>query len=136
VTAAHHEAYRYASGLLGSAHLLLGLLADTERPVTSALTSNGATPEMIRQHFEQVSGARPHQPPRIMHLPYTPHAKAILISAAACADGCSAPRTSADDVWRALTDVAGSAAARILTDLGQLDHVQSQLPEVAPRCRP
>ncbi|WP_158023750.1 Clp protease N-terminal domain-containing protein [Mycolicibacterium chlorophenolicum] len=131
VTAAHHEAYRYASAALGSVHLLLGLLVDTEQPVTSVLIRTGATPDMIRRHFEQVSGARSHQPPRAAHLPYTPHAKAILINAADCTNDCGVTHTGANDLWRAIADAASSPAARMLAELAQLGHVHRALTEVA-----
>lgn len=136
VTAAHHEAYRYGSGFLGSVHLLLGLLADTGEPMTSSLTRNGAAPEIIRSHFEQVYGAQSHDPPHVMHLPYNLHAKAILINAANCSCGCGTSHTGTDDLWRALADAVGSVATRVLTELGQLGHVHRGLPERAKGCRP
>jgi ATP-dependent Clp protease ATP-binding subunit ClpA len=123
ITAAHREAYRYGSELLGSAHLLLGLITDGGTAMTVALRGHGIGPDAIRSHFEHVCGARPLPQPRIVHLPYSVHAKAVVIAAADRAHRTSAPVAPAH-LWSALTAATGSVAARLLTDLGQLDQIR------------
>ncbi|PND54132.1 hypothetical protein CRM90_29720 [Mycobacterium sp. ENV421] len=118
VTVAHQEAYRYASGFLASTHLLLGLLAvDPEAVTTAGIDDDQHLRESIRRQLELFMGPVRH-PARAVHLPYTPHARAILINAAALAPQCAeSATTTPDHLWSALKAATGSLAARCLADL-------------------
>jgi ATP-dependent Clp protease ATP-binding subunit ClpA len=126
VTAAHHEAYQYATGFLASTHLLLALLT-----VDSAATAIGLDdrilPERIRRQVELFMGPLSH-PVRPVHLPYTPHARAILINAAALASQGGEPAAATPHhLWSALKGTTGSLAARCLADVDAFrDHIGGQ----------
>ena len=111
VTAAHHAAYRYANNFLASTHLLLGLLA-------TAIPAELEDPnlrERIRSQLELYTGPIRH-PVRPVHLPYTPHARAILINASDLASQVAkTDATTPDHLWSALKAARGSLAARCLT---------------------
>ncbi|WP_179475978.1 Clp protease N-terminal domain-containing protein [Mycolicibacterium vinylchloridicum] len=114
VTVAHDEAYRYIGGFLSSAHLLLGLLAVNPSAVTAPVSDDFRAPETIRCQLELYLGPA-RFPARPIHLAYTPHARGILIRAAALAshDG-PAGVTTPEHLWSALKAATGSLAARCL----------------------
>ncbi len=123
VRTAHDEAYSYASNFVGSAHLLLGLVADTSHRITRALREQGASLPVIRERIEQVSGVRQRASPRFVHLPFSPHARLLLVSASLLAQEAGAPATESDHLWLSLTRSQGLLAERVLSDLGQLELV-------------
>ncbi len=122
VTAAHHEAYRYASHFLASTHLLLGLLAVDSAAATDTGLDDRILPESIRRRIELYMAPVRH-PARPVHLPYTPHARAILINAAALASQSAGPAAATPHhLWSALKGATGSLAARCLADVYGLPH--------------
>jgi ATP-dependent Clp protease ATP-binding subunit ClpA len=131
VMRAHHEAYRYASHYIGTAHILLALVSDISSPLTAALHARAAGPEVIRSRFEQRTGAKTPHFPRVVHLAYSTNAKSVVITAARRAhDDASA--TTPEHLWWAMSRAHFSAAGRILADLGQLGYLQRVCAEVCP----
>lgn len=124
VRTAHDEAYSYASNFVGSAHLLLGLVADTSHRITAGLLEHGVTLPVIRERVEQVSGVRQRASPRFVHLPFSPHARSLLVTASQLAQDAGAAATELDHLWLALTRSHGLLAGQVLADLGQLDFVR------------
>lgn len=110
VTAAHDEAYRYTTRFLASTHLLLGFLAEATQV---GLDDRGVL--SIRRQLELYTGPVCH-PVRPVHLPYTPHARAILITAARLASQGGGATTPCH-LWWALKAARGSLAARCLADV-------------------
>ena len=126
LSAAHSAAYRYGSDAIGSAHLLMGLLADPRHSVTAALEERGSGSAAVMQLYETKYGAQARTAPRIIHLPYSIHARAIVINAAGHARQHATPVRRAH-LWWATTCVAGSIAAQLLAELGQLEFLRTQL---------
>lgn len=115
VTVAHNEAYRYPTGFLSSAHLLLGLLAVDTAPLAASELDEPHLLDSIRRRLDLYLGPVRH-PAQAVHLAYTPHARAILIDAAehaALESGMTTPK----DLWLALQEASGSLAARCLTEI-------------------
>ncbi|MCV7378902.1 hypothetical protein BST11_07475 [Mycobacterium alsense] len=123
VMQAHQEAYRYASRYVGTAHLLLALVSDGSSPITTALWSRGAELDVIRRRFERHIRARADQPARVVHLAYSPNAKAVLINAAGRAHA-TATATAPEHLWWAMSGARRSVAGQLLAGLGQLGYLQ------------
>ena len=118
VAIAHHEAFRYASGFIASAHLLLGLLAVDPAPVlTQRPGQDRPVLAELRSQLELLMGAHIQPRARVLHLPYTPHARAILINAADRAQRIQSAITTTGHLWSALAASEGSLAARALDAL-------------------
>lgn len=131
VTRAYTEAYSYASDFVGSAHLLLGLVADSSSALTSAIHDSGTvTVETVRRQFEQTTGERMRASPRHVHLIFSPHAKAVLIDAADHAREAGSAMTEIDHLWLAVSRADGAVARHILSGLGRLCHLQRLCAEV------
>ncbi|BBX09247.1 hypothetical protein [Mycolicibacterium aichiense] len=126
LSGAHSVAYRYGSDVLGSAHVLMGLLADPGHLVTATLDERDSGSLAVMQLYENSYGARTRATPRIIHLPYSIHARAIVINAAGHARQQATPARRAH-LWWATTGATGSIAARLLTELGQLEFLRTQL---------
>ncbi|WP_431232511.1 hypothetical protein ACQ856_24150 [Mycolicibacterium psychrotolerans] len=118
VALAHGEAFRYASDVISSAHLLLGLMAVDPAPVTAEMPGHEQLlSERIRIQLELYMGAWGQSPARIVHLAYTPHARAILINAAAHAQQVQSASTTPAHLWLALRTAEGCLATRTLKAL-------------------
>ncbi|WP_431238546.1 Clp protease N-terminal domain-containing protein [Mycolicibacterium aichiense] len=124
VNRAYSEAYGYASDLVGSAHVLIGLVADTSNAVSSALHERAVIVETIQRQFEHITGAQRRESPRYIHLTFSSHAKAVLVGAADLARDTRSPMAGLDHLWLAVSRAEGSVARRILADLGHLGYVE------------
>ncbi|BBY64471.1 Clp protease N-terminal domain-containing protein [Mycolicibacterium helvum] len=129
---AHHAAYGYASDVVGSAHVLMGLVADPANAVSSALHERAVTVETIQQQFEQITGARWRESPRYVHLTFSSHAKAVLVDAADLARDARSPVTGLDHLWLAVSRAEGAIARRILAELGHLSYIQQLCAAILP----
>jgi ATP-dependent Clp protease ATP-binding subunit ClpC len=76
VVLAQEEAQLLGHGYIGTEHILLGLLAETEGLGAQALRAVGADLEQMRQSIEDVIGRGSGEPPS--HMPFTPRAKKVL----------------------------------------------------------
>jgi ATP-dependent Clp protease ATP-binding subunit ClpC len=132
VNRAHNEAYGYASDVVGSAHVLIGLVADTSNAVSTALHERAVDVETIQRRFEQITGAPRRESPRYIHLAFSSHAKEVLIGAADLARDARSAMTGLDHLWLAVSRVEGSLARRILADLGHLSYVQQMCAALLP----
>ncbi len=131
VMQAHDEAYRYATGYVGTGHILLALVSDPACPIAAALSARAAGPDVVRRRFEQGAGVNGRQPPRVTHLPYSINAKSVLIGAD-CRARIGGSAVGRGHLWWALSHVPSSSAAEILGGLGQLDYVQRVSDEYGP----
>lgn len=132
VLRAYDEAYGYASDFVGSAHLLMGLVADTTHVIAAALLDREVDTASVRRRFEQTTGARRRESPRLIHLVLSPHAQSVLITAAECARVAGLRFTEVDQLWLAISRADGAAARQLLADLGQLDFVRQMCGDIAP----
>ena len=74
VAQAHHEAYARHTEYIGTAHLLLGLIRDSD--VARMLQVLGADPRAVRRHVDKTIG--PAQRAASRDLPMTPQARKAL----------------------------------------------------------
>lgn len=104
--------------------MLLGLLADGSHRITAGLDGRGVSPAVIRERIEQITGTR-QRAPRFVHLPFSPQARTMLVTAARYAEEAGLAATEPDHLWLAITRNHGLLARQVLTDLGQLDFVRA-----------
>ncbi len=76
VVLAQEEARRLHHGWIGTEHLLLGLLSESEGIGAQALLSQGTSLVDLRQEVETIIGRGSSDPPS--HIPFTPRAKKIF----------------------------------------------------------
>ena len=77
---AQEEAKRFNHSYVGTEHILLGIISDTENIVVKALNSMDISPETIRKEIEdrlELSGSNEMNP----NIPFTQQAKQILSNA-------------------------------------------------------
>ncbi|MGY4709743.1 Clp protease N-terminal domain-containing protein [Mycolicibacterium sp. CBM1] len=123
VSRAHDEAYCYGSDVIGTAHLLMGLMTDTSHWVVAALRDRDISAATVREQFEQATGARQRAAPRHIHLTFSPHAKAGLIAASEQARAAGSLPVDPCHLWTVLCRVEGALARTILVGLDQLEYV-------------
>jgi ATP-dependent Clp protease ATP-binding subunit ClpA len=76
VVLAQQEARLLDQSGIGTEHILLGLIHETEGLAAQALESMGVSLEAARQRVEEITGPGCGAPPG--HIPYTPQAKKVL----------------------------------------------------------
>jgi ATP-dependent Clp protease ATP-binding subunit ClpC len=76
VVLAQEEARMLDHNVIGTEHLLLGLIHEGHGVAASALQSLGISLAAVRQQVEQVIGRGEQAPSG--HIPFTPHAKMVL----------------------------------------------------------
>jgi ATP-dependent Clp protease ATP-binding subunit ClpC len=76
VTQAHQEARSRGNDYIGTEHLLLGVLAVDDDPVSTTLQAFNLTREAIRSRVEDSIG--PEADPTPGHIPFSPAAKSAL----------------------------------------------------------
>ena len=76
VVTAQEEARRLHHNFLGTEHLLLGLLADSDGVAATVLTAAGITRDGVRVAVERIVGCGQVAPSG--HIPFTPRAKRVL----------------------------------------------------------
>ena len=77
VVLAQEEARLLNHSYIGTEHLLLGLVRESEGVAAKALTSLGIELDAVREHVEEIVG-RGSQGPSSGHIPFTPRAKKVL----------------------------------------------------------
>jgi len=80
IMVAQEEAKRFNHSYVGTEHILLGIISDTENIVVKALNSMDVSPEAIRKEIEdrlELSGSNEMNP----NIPFTQQAKQILSNA-------------------------------------------------------
>jgi ATP-dependent Clp protease ATP-binding subunit ClpA len=76
VVLAQEEARLLNHNYIGTEHLLLGLIRESEGVAAKALTSLGIELDTVREHVEQIVGRGSQEPSG--HIPFTPRAKKVL----------------------------------------------------------
>ncbi|MDD4160131.1 MAG: Clp protease N-terminal domain-containing protein, partial [Synergistaceae bacterium] len=74
---AHREALRLGHDVVGTEHILLGLLDDADGIVTNILASYGLYPEMLKAEIENLVGTEKRRPEPV-DLPSSPRAKLVI----------------------------------------------------------
>jgi ATP-dependent Clp protease ATP-binding subunit ClpA len=76
VVLAQEEARRLDHNYIGTEHILLGLIRESEGVAAKALESLGISLEAVRQQVEEIIGQGQQAP--AAHIPFTPRAKKVL----------------------------------------------------------
>jgi ATP-dependent Clp protease ATP-binding subunit ClpC len=101
VTEAHQEARSRGNDYIGTEHLLLGVLAVEDYPVSTTLRAFNLTREAIRSRVDDSIG--PEADPTPGHIPFSPRAKSALERSGTrprCAEiASSSLRTSWQRCW-------------------------------------
>jgi ATP-dependent Clp protease ATP-binding subunit ClpC len=114
VAHAHHEAYARHSEYIGTAHLLLGLVHDSD--VARMLQVLGADPRAVRRHVEHTIGRAQRVASR--ELPVTPQARKALDRSLHEARRRGHDLVDAEHVLYGLISEANSSAAKAVTVVG------------------
>jgi ATP-dependent Clp protease ATP-binding subunit ClpC len=114
VAQAHHEAYARSNQYVGTAHLLLGLIHDSD--VARMLQVLGADPRALRRHVENT--IRPAQRGASRQLPLTPQAHEALGRGLQEAQRRGHDLVDAEHIVYGLISESNSAAAKALTVVG------------------
>lgn len=114
VARAHHEAYARDTEYVGTAHLLLGLIRDSD--VARMLQVLGADPRAVRRHVDRTIG--PAQRAASRDLPMTPQAREALGRSVLEAQRRGHDLVDAEHILYGLLAGANSVAATALTVVG------------------
>ena len=113
---AFQEAYMHNTDYIGTEHLLLGLIHDSNDAVAEALQALGLGAEAIRRQVEKTIG--PVQRAHPAHLPFTPPAKKALERSLHEAQLRGHDHVDAEHILCGLTQETKSTAAQALANLG------------------
>jgi ATP-dependent Clp protease ATP-binding subunit ClpC len=113
---AHSEAYRYRRYVLGTEHVLLGLIHDTDDAVTRTLAAVGLSPHAIRRGIERICG--PAQPPRPFHLPFSTSVRDALDTASNATTLSGHSLIDAEHILYGLASTPNCTAVEVFTSLG------------------
>ena len=116
IVSAQEEAHDLGHNYVGTEHLLLGLLVETEGIGARALAWLNVSPEVARRRVEEVigtgTGARPGA------LPFTPRSKKVLERSAREASDLGDEQIGTEHLLLALVVEGEGVAAKVLDDLG------------------
>lgn len=116
IVRACEQADVHRSGYIGTEHLLLGLIGDSDDAVVKALQVLGLRAEVIRRQVAQSLG--PAQRARPAHLSYTSGAKKALEHSLQEAQLLGHDFVDAEHILCGLARVSDCAAAQALANLG------------------
>jgi len=115
VVLAHEEANGFKHGYIGTEHILLGLLRDSEGFAASVLGSFDLTVERVRGEVVRMVGLGEEAVPG--QIPFTPKAKRALELADGEAIGLGHHYIGTEHILLALVSLDDDVAGRILVDL-------------------
>jgi ATP-dependent Clp protease ATP-binding subunit ClpA len=115
---AHAEAYERDNDSIGTGHLLLGLIRDSDDALSKTLTALGADRQEIRRRVEQAIGPVPIVRPEAHHVSFTPQAKKALERGLHEAQMRGHDLVDAEHILIGLSQQPTSTAAQILVALG------------------
>lgn len=113
---AREEADAQPTDYIGTEHLLLGLIHDSDDAVTATLRAVGVGPDAVRRQVEKRIGAVRHWGPT--HLRFTSAARKTLERGMQEAELRGHDFVDAEHILCGLTREPDSTAAKALTDLG------------------
>ncbi len=134
VVLAQEEATLLEHDHIGTEHILLGLLRETDGAAASALTSLGVSLDGARASVESADGRGPGA---AGHIPFTPEAKRTLELALREALQLGHDYIGTGHILLGLTTDPGCKGAQVLVDLGAgLDAVRERVIELRPADQP
>ncbi len=117
VQLAHREALRLGHDVIGTEHLLLGLIAEGEGVAAQVLTSMGVDLDEVRQRVEAIVG-RGEPKDRPVDLPLSPRAKGVLDLAMREARNMGVSYVGTEHLLLGLIAEGEGVAAQVLTSMG------------------
>lgn len=125
---AHEEAHYYGHNYIGTEHMLLGLLGESQGIAARALDSLGVNLPAVRDvvrdmigHEEHPTGDEPPPPPG--WIPYVPRLRKVLLLAAKEAQRLGHDHVGTEHLLLAIVREGEGVAAKILKRFGALDEV-------------
>ena len=133
VQLAHREALELGHDVIGTEHLLLGLIVEGEGVAAKVLLQAGLTVEELRQRIvDSVGRGRPKDRP--LDLPLSPRAKRVLDLAMREARNMSVNYVGTEHILLGLLGEGEGIAAQILTSAGfDLQKVHKEVVEILSR---
>jgi ATP-dependent Clp protease ATP-binding subunit ClpC len=126
VVLAQEEARMLNHSYIGSEHILLGLIQESDGVAARALESLGISPDNVRQQVEEVIGRGQHAPTG--HIPFTPRAKKVLELSLREALQLGHTYIGTEHILLGLIRESDGVAAQILVGLGMdLDRAREQV---------
>ena len=123
---AQQEAARLGHNVVGTEHLLLGLVSEGESVAAKALESMGISLEQIRQEVERIIGAGETNP--FGEIPFTPRAKRVLELAVDEGRQLGHNYVGTEHILLGLIREGEGVAAQVLKNLGaDLDKVRKEV---------
>jgi GNAT superfamily N-acetyltransferase len=116
VVLAQEEARTLNHGYIGTEHLLLGLLCESDGVGARALESLGISLDAVRQQVEEIIGQGQHAPSG--HIPFTPRAKKVLQLSLREAEQLGHDYIGTEHLLLGLLREGHGVAAQVLVKLG------------------
>ncbi len=116
VALAQEEARMLNHNYIGTEHLLLGLIRESEGVAAKALESLGISLEAVRQQVKEIIGRGQQAPSG--HIPFTPRAKKVLELSLREADGLGHNYIGTEHLLLGLIREGSGVAAQVLVKLG------------------
>lgn len=114
---------------IGTEHLLLGLLQQSDSVAAEALGGLGVSPEAARREVVELVGRGAHAPSG--HIPFTPRAKKILELSLREARSHGSDHIGAEHILLGLLREGGGVAMQVLVKLGaDADRVRQRVAEL------
>jgi len=135
VIGSQEEARRLRHNYIGTEHILLGLLRDTDGVAARALHAAGISREAARQQILGIIGEGQQQPAG--HIPFTPRAKRVLELALRESVSLGHMYIGSEHILLGLIREGSGLAAQILTGLGaSASQIHDQVLELLAAGRP
>jgi ATP-dependent Clp protease ATP-binding subunit ClpC len=131
VVFAQDEARELNHSYIGTEHLLLGLMRDTEGVAAQALQELGIRRDAVREQVAEIAG-RGERPPS-GHIPFTPRAKKVLELSLRESLQLNQGYIGTEHILLGLVGEGEGVAAQVLVKLGgSLTRVRDKVIELAP----
>lgn len=134
IVRAQEEARRLDHDSIGTEHLLLGLIGQSEGVAGQVMESLGIELEAVRQQLEEIIG--PGQRPPKEHIPFTPRAKKVLELSLREALQLGHDYIGSEHILLGLLCEGEGVAAQVLVGRGaDLDRAREMVAGLVPRVR-
>lgn len=113
---------------IGTEHVLLALVADTDHAVGKALAERGVQAPAVRKAVEDLVRPQVSDDVVLGHLPISPHLTKVMQAAIERAETLNVGKVAAEHLLLAIIREHGSVARAALDDLGvDLDALEKEL---------
>lgn len=131
VVLAQEEARLLDHNYIGTEHLLLGLLAESEGVAAQALTDLGVDLKVVRERVAEIIGTGSHGSSG--HIPFTPRAKRVLELSLYEAQELGASEIGTEHLLLGLVEEGDGVAAQVLNAMGaDAGRVRDRIRETHP----